>query len=175
VGRLEEKPSPQRLPMHPLLGTLRAVRLYLNTSALNRPFDDRSLPRVRFEAEAVRNLVAKLEAGKAQLVSSEYLMFEVRQTPDADRLHRVMRMLRLATVVVIASPEVITRAKAIEAFGFRGLDALHIASAEAGNADALVTCDDRMLRRARRAGRELQIEVVTPIEALAKLAARGST
>ena len=49
--------------------------------------------------------------------------------------------------------------------------ALHVASAEAATADMLVTTDDRMLRRARRASSQLQINVVTPVQALARLLA----
>jgi hypothetical protein len=66
------------------------VRVYLNTSALNRPFDDLSAARIRFEAEA-------------------------------------------------------------------------------DGAQILVTTDDRMLRRAARARGEIRLDVLTPVQALARL------
>ena len=65
------------------------MRLYLDTSALNRPFDDLSVARVRPEADAVLLRLAEVEAGRAELVSSECLLFEVAQTPDIDRAYRV--------------------------------------------------------------------------------------
>jgi predicted nucleic acid-binding protein len=68
-----------------------------------------------------------------------------------------------------ASPEVVSRARELERMGLRGLDALHVASAEAGGAQLLVTTDDRMLRRARRAGDRVRTIVVTPVEGLARL------
>ena len=141
------------------------MRIYLNTSALNRPFDDLSVAKVRTEAEAVLLLVAEVEAGRVELMSSEYLLFEVFQTPDMDRAHRVMTLLGLAKTAVKASPAVVSRAHALERLGLRGLDALHVASAEAATADLLVTSDDRMRRRARRASAQLQVNVVTPVEA----------
>lgn len=147
------------------------MRIYFNTSALNRPFDDLSVEKVRTEAEAVLLLVAEVEAGRVELMSSEYLVFEVTQTPDVDRAHRVMTLLGLAKTAVKASPAVVSRAHLLERLGLRGLDALHVASAEAGTAGLLVTTDDRMLRRARRASGHLQIQVVTPVQALARLLA----
>jgi hypothetical protein len=54
------------------------VRIYLNTSALSRPFDDLSRSRARNEAEAVSMLVAAVEARHVELVASEYLAFELR-------------------------------------------------------------------------------------------------
>jgi len=142
------------------------LRIYLNTSALNRPFDDLSSPRVRLEAEAVAAILAAAEAGRVELITSEYLDFEVAQTPDQERARRVRTFLGGARLRVVISARVAERARALERFGFRGLDALHLAAAEAGKAQLLITTDDRMLRRAGRAGADLQLRVVRPAEGL---------
>ncbi len=141
----------------------------MNTSALNRPFDDLGFLRIRREAEAVALLVASFEAEQIQLISSEYLAFEASQDPDRERVLRVLSVLRLATTSVKLSEAVARRARELERFGLRGLDALHVASAEAGRADLLVTTDDRLARRARRAGDAITVQVASPIEALAAL------
>jgi hypothetical protein len=107
------------------------VRIYLNTSALNRPPDDLSSPRVRLEADAVASILAAVQAGRVELVASEYLDFEISQTPDPERAQRVRALVGSATPRVAISPRVATRARALEKFGFRGLDALHLAAAEA--------------------------------------------
>ncbi len=118
-------------------------------------------------------LVAAVEAGDAELVSSEYLAFEVGQHPDPDRSHRILVLLGLATDFVKLSARVAARARELEQFGLRGLDALHIASAEAASVDLLVTTDNRMLRRAHRAGMRLTVRVVSPMEALVALSKEG--
>ena len=118
-------------------------------------------------------LVAAVEAGDAKLVSSEYLAFEAGQHPDPDRSHRILVLLRLATDFVKLSARVAARARELEEFGLRGLDALHIASAEAASVNLLVTTDNRMLRRAHRAGMRLTVRVVSPIEALVALSKEG--
>lgn len=142
------------------------MRIYFNTSALNRPFDDLSSERVRLEADAVAALLAAIEAGRAELVGSEYLEFEIGQTPDPERAYRVRSLLRGMRVQVRISPKVTARAHALEKLGFRGLDALHLAAAEAGKAEILVTTDDRMIKRATRAGTSLGVRVISPAEAL---------
>jgi len=142
------------------------VRIYLNTSALNRPFDDLSSERVRLEADQVAAVLGAIDAGRAELVGSEYLDFEIDQTPDRERGRRVRSLLRGMRVHVRVSPGVVVRARALESAGFRGLDALHIAAAEAGGAEILVTTDDRMLRRAARARPPLGVRVMPPAEAI---------
>jgi predicted nucleic acid-binding protein len=154
--------------------TIRSVRLYLNTSALNRPFDDLSSERVRLEAEAVVNLLSAAERGKAELVSSEFIEFELAQNPDPERAARVLSVLLTFPSRVPVSAETAKRAQDLERFGLRGLDALHVAAAEAAGAAMLVTTDDRMVRRATRAGDRLKVRVVRPSEALATMLGWGS-
>ncbi len=150
------------------------MRVYFNTSALNRPLDSLSSERVRLEAEAVVALLAAAEDGALEWVGSEYLDFEVSQDPDRERVTRMRSLLGLVETRIATSDAVAGRARALERFGLRGLDALHVASAEAGRADLLVTTDDRMIRRVARAGREVRVRVVAPVEAMALLAGRRS-
>ena len=65
------------------------MRLYFNTSALNRPLDDLTSERVRIEAEAVVALRAAVEDGTADWIGSEYLEFEIDQDTDRERRGRV--------------------------------------------------------------------------------------
>jgi hypothetical protein len=150
------------------------MRIYFNTSALNRPLDDLSSDRVRIEAEAVIALLAAVERGEADWIGSAYLDFEIEQDPDGERVRRVRSLLSMVRDRAQASGAVAARARALERVGFRGLDALHIASAEGGGADLLITTDDRMIRRAIHARLDLRVRLVTPPEAVALLSRRGS-
>lgn len=142
------------------------MRIYLNTSALNRPFDDLSAQRVRLEAEAVSVIVSAIETGQLQLVSSDYLDFEVAQIPDPERAQRVRTILDYARSRIAIGEDVAERARALEQVGLRGLDALHLAAAEGAGARLLITTDDRMIQRARRLGDDLGVRVVLPIDAI---------
>jgi predicted nucleic acid-binding protein len=98
------------------------------------------------------------------------LEFEVSQIPDAERAHRVRTIIGAALSRIEMGADVVERARSLERVGLRGLDALHIAAAEAGHAQLLITTDDRMIRRSRRLGPELTIRVVLPTVAAALLA-----
>ena len=56
-----------------------------------------------------------------------------------------------------------SRAAEIMTVGIKPLDALHIALAEAGNADYFCTCDDRLLRNAKKV-KGLAVKVVNPVD-----------
>lgn len=119
-------------------------------------------------------LVAAIETRQVELVTSEYLAFELSPHPDQEQAQRIATPLRLAKTAVRASASVTLRARTLEQFGLCGLDALHIASAEAGKADLLVTTDDRMLKRAARARAMLHVRVLLPASALAVISEGGS-
>ena len=50
----------------------------------------------------------------------------------------------------------------MESLGLKGRDALHLAAAENARVNYFVTCDDKLLRRARRIGST--VRVVSPLE-----------
>jgi len=60
------------------------------------------------------------------------------------------------------------RAAAVIRLGFRTFDAYHIASAEAGDCDRLVPCDDRFLKAAKRNAGRIHVAVVNPISLVAE-------
>lgn len=48
-------------------------------------------------------------------------------------------------------------------FGIKPLDALHLALAESMNADYFCTCDDKLLRNAKKA-KDLMVKVINPVD-----------
>ncbi len=128
----------------------------------NRPFDDQTQNRIHLEAEAVLAIVAEIERGQWQLISSEATDLEIENNPDLERLERVRRLLP-RRVQVALDVQTAARAHELEALGFLGMDALHLAAAEAAQADVFLTTDDQLLRRAKRAPRRLRVRVENPL------------
>ncbi len=60
-------------------------RVYFDTSALNRPFDDQAQIRIRLEAEAVEHLLRAVGEGRLEWISSDIVLFEVKKCPDTER------------------------------------------------------------------------------------------
>jgi hypothetical protein len=71
------------------------MRIYLDVSCLNRPFDDASQVRVRFEADAVISLFEMFDAGRHEHVSSQMAQIEIRATVDQRRRRRLECSCRL--------------------------------------------------------------------------------
>lgn len=138
-------------------------RIYMDVCCWNRPFDDQSQARVHLEAEAVLALLGEVLAGRYQLLHSEIIELEIDDTPDPELRQRLRLLIPHASRKVRCTSTVTARALELERLGFPGIDALHIASAEAGEADVLLTTDDRLLRVATRCAPALQVRVANPL------------
>lgn len=139
------------------------MRVYLDNCCLQRPLDDKNQVRIQLESEAALAILSLSERQQIELVSSEVLDFKVGRNPDPERRTFVSQMLSRAALSIEVDAGITTRARRLESDGFKGMDALHVACAEAANADFFCSCDDRLLRKARSA-RDLQVEVVSLLE-----------
>jgi len=144
------------------------MRVYLDCCSLQRPFDDRSQPRIAVEAEAVLVILALCESQQVRLISSESLLFEIGRIPDQTRREDALTILRLAKETVELTTEVEVLARILMASGLKPLDALHLASASTAKADYFCTCDDKFLRKAKTLN-GLETRVVSPTELVMEL------
>ena len=137
---------------------------YLDASCLNRPFDEQSQPRVRDETEAVLRILERVCAGQDELVLSSALTVELAAHPEAEIRAELLSWKTRSRRNMTTQAPIRLRVEELVGFGFKPLDAAHVAYAESAPCDALVTCDDRLIRHARRA--RLAVRVIGPIEYL---------
>jgi predicted nucleic acid-binding protein len=140
------------------------VKVYLNVSCLNRPFDDLEQARIRLEAAAVGMILERMDEGRWAHVSSEIAVIEIDANPDPQRRARVRLLLPEPRNRLPLTPPIFARATALEKLGFKPADALHVAAAEEAAADVLLTCDDRFCRTAQRHRKSLRVTVRNPID-----------
>lgn len=88
--------------------------------------------------------------------------FEIVQNPDLEQRSDLKNILRFAHETVLMGTSEVARGEYLETLGFKHYDALHIACAENGEADILLTTDDRMLRLAKRHRAQLRLRVENP-------------
>ncbi len=138
------------------------MKIYLDTCCLNRLSDRQIQERVRQETEAVNIMLSNFRTKRWHWISSSILQFEINQNPDLDQRVSLTTLLQLGHQTIFVGSEEILRGEELEGLGFKELDALHIACAESGNADILLTTDDRMLRRAKRYRAQLRVRVENP-------------
>lgn len=127
-----------------------APLVYLDVCCLNRLFDDHRQLRVRLEAEAVREVLRAVAAGRVRWLGSPALELEIARNPNPERRRQAAALAASATERVGLGAEAQARARVLHAAGLGTVDALHWAAAEAGGADVLLTTDDRFERRATR-------------------------
>lgn len=139
------------------------MRLYLDVCSLNRPYDDQSVDRNRLEAEAVLVIIGRVSHGKHSLVASEVIDREVEACPDREKAELVRETLRLAERRMVLTAADVERSRELAKLGFRKLDSMHLACAEAAKCDVFVTTDDKLLKRAKAHRKALAIAVVTPL------------
>lgn len=139
------------------------MRIYLDVSCLNRPFDDQRQTRIRLESESVTLILDRIDAGDWRLLSSEIVRIEVAAMTDRERRRRVQALFADSDDTIRLTEEVFRRAAKMMRMGFKAADALHVASAECINADVLLTCDDRLIRLGRRNRKVLRVVIFDPV------------
>lgn len=139
------------------------MKVYLDVSCLNRPFDDQGQKRVRGESEAVLWILRRCAAGNWELVSSSIAVDEIEAMPNQDRMKRVRVLLESASVIIELAADDYERATEIARLGIKPADALHVAAAEKLGAEVLASCDDKLCRVAQRQESRLRVRVVNPV------------
>ena len=123
------------------------MRVYLDTSVYNRPFDDQAQPRISLETLAFVVILQMIEAGEIELVSSLVLEYENSRNPFPLRKQWVDRCLSLASYRQRMDEGIRKRAQELEQQKLGAIDALHLACAETAGSEYCLTCDERLMRR----------------------------
>lgn len=140
------------------------MRIYLDVCCLNRPFDDHAQDRVRLESEAVLTILNHSQAGNWYLLGSEVIDIEISKILDDDRRQEVSILSSLQQTYIAVDEDIERRALELENLGFKSFDSLHIACAERGDADVLLTTDDDLLRKALQNKDILKVKVENPVQ-----------
>ncbi|HID27195.1 MAG TPA: PIN domain-containing protein [Methanosarcinales archaeon] len=145
------------------------MKIYLDVCCLNRPFDDQTQHRIRLESEAVIAILDHCRSKNWQLVGSEVIDFEISQTPDDDRRERVSILVALAQFKVIVDQKIVNRATELQNLGLKPFDALHIACAEKGEVDVLLTTDDELLQKITQKNIIITVRMANPLKWLTEV------
>lgn len=133
--------------------------IYLDSSALNRIFDDQTQARIYLESSSMLLLFMLIENRFIEIASSDALIFEKSRNPNDDRRMFISLVLQKATIFKLSDENTLKRAEKIEQqYGIKGMDALHLACAEQLQVKALITCDDQMIKRYKG-----DIAVINPV------------
>jgi len=144
------------------------IKVYLDMCAIQRPLDTPNQVRVGLEAEAVLGILSLCDAGLIELVSSEALLYETEQNPLPIRREHSCSVLAKAKTTVSVTASVKERAAQFLSIGVKTIDAVHLALAEASQADYFCTCDDQLISKASRI-KDLQVKVISPLDLIREI------
>lgn len=136
------------------------MKVYLDTSAYNRPFDDQTQPKIFLESQAVAIILQMVEAETAELVSSSVLEYENSRNPSFIKQAAMNRYLQMAELRQEVNEIIRQRAEQLQHNGVKAVDALHIACAETVGSDYFITCDKRLINRCSA----LTMKVMNPVD-----------
>jgi predicted nucleic acid-binding protein len=139
------------------------MKIYLDACCLNRPFDDTTQDRVRIESEAVLTILSWCQSRKWVLLSSEVVDIEISKIPDDGRRQKVNFLSSVSQSYIVVDEDLEKRAHQLSELKFKPFDALHIACAEKGGADVLLTTDDSHLRKASQQAGALGVRLENPV------------
>ncbi|GHV17835.1 hypothetical protein FACS18949_14830 [Clostridia bacterium] len=143
------------------------MKIYLDNCCLNRPYDDLSNDIVRLEAETVLSIISGCENGEWELLVSDVLLDEILIMSSLVRKQKVLLLYDVSESNIELTDEIVARAKEFERFSIKSYDALHLASAEIGNADVLLTTDRKFISVANRS--DATIKVKNPLKWLTEV------
>lgn len=135
------------------------IRVYLDTSVYNRPFDDQTQNKIALETQAVKLIFQMIEEKSIILVSSEALELENKKNPYLLQKLTMSRYLKKATLYQPLNLDIKERANELTQQGIKQFDAYHVACAEMIQTDYFLTCDKRLISRCQN----LSLKTLNPI------------
>ncbi|MFA6980547.1 MAG: PIN domain-containing protein [Ignavibacteriaceae bacterium] len=137
------------------------MKIYIDNCLLNRPFDDQTQERIYFETQSLLILLKWIDEGKIQFLNSFALEFEVSAISDPDRGLKVREYLKAAEKFIEFDDKIEKRALEFQNYSFTAMDAMHIAVAEYAKVDYFVTCDDDILKTAKKYSEMINVKVIS--------------
>ena len=133
-------------------------KIYLDSCCFNRPFDDLLQEKVRLECEAVLTIINNCESGTWDVFRSDVLDDEIDRITNPFKKLKVLRLYSSATLNIEISDEIISRARELQrAVNLKPFESLHLASAEHGGANVLLTTDKKFINRVTESDTKIKI------------------
>lgn len=141
------------------------MKIYLDLSVLNRPFDNQIQPRIWLETMAFTIILQMIETNQISLVTSSVVEFENSKNPFPDRRDWVTGCIALSRKNILLNSDIRKKAQELETHGVKSIDSLHLACAESGLVNFFLTCDDLILKRYKGE----KMAAINPVEFIFKI------
>ncbi|MGH9752093.1 MAG: type II toxin-antitoxin system VapC family toxin [Blastocatellia bacterium] len=141
--------------------------IYLDYNCFQRGFDDPTQVRIQMEALACQEIFSRAENGERQLIWSFMHEDENLLCPFPDRKYEMARLSALCQTRVGPEDEIRNLAQSFQRKAkLSAKDAIHLACAVHTGAAFFLTCDDGLIKRAKKL--KLNIIVMNPVDYVRK-------
>jgi predicted nucleic acid-binding protein len=140
------------------------MRVYLDNCCLNRPYDDKTFPVARMEAEAKLFIQRLIQENKIELVISFMSLKENDDNPYIERKINISNFFPYVCCIIDETfvESAIQISNQISRDGIKNKDALHVACAIIAKCNYFITTDKRLLKLENKA-----IVLINPIQFIA--------
>ncbi|KFD40839.1 hypothetical protein HX99_05465 [Peptococcaceae bacterium SCADC1_2_3] len=141
--------------------------IYLDYNCFQRGFDDPQQIKIQMEALACQEIFVRAEKDEVRLAWSFIHEDETILCPFPERKYEVLRLAILCKVRVGPEEKIYNLAKSLQKKGgLSAKDAIHLACASYIDADFFLTCDDRLIKQAKRL--KFEIVIINPVDYIRK-------
>ena len=124
------------------------MKLYLDNSFLNRPFDDPDIGTNKLEAEILSLIIKLAQKDKVKIVNSSVIEYENSLNKNSVRKMFVKEILKEAKYYQNVDENIKKQADNLnETMNISSIDALHLAIAEKADVDVFISCDYGIIKR----------------------------
>lgn len=124
------------------------MKIYLDNSCFNRPFDDQKQLRIKLETEAKLNIQERIIQKEIELTWSYILDFENEANPFEQRKLAIKGWKNYALVDINETREIIEKAERFHQIGIKSKDSIHLACAISQRCEYFLTTDDELIKKA---------------------------
>lgn len=127
------------------------MKVYLDNCCYNRILDDRSNSQIYYERNSVMLILELAEKLAIELIGSEMLVKEINDIGDSYKKSVLQMMYSLCSKEIRVDSVILDRAEEIRhCSNIKYKDSIHLACAEAAEADALLTTDKKFVSSGNR-------------------------
>src|SRR3990167_7545997 len=124
------------------------MKIYLDNSCFNRPFDDQKQLRIQLETEAKLDIQERIFQKEIELTWSYILDFENEENPFDHRRIAIRGWKNHASVDTDETKEIVEWAERFHQMEIKSKDSLHLACAISMRCEYFLTTDDDLIKRA---------------------------
>lgn len=124
------------------------MKIYLDNSCFNHPFDDQKQLRIKLETEAKLDIQERISQKEIDLTWSYILDFENEANPFEQRRLAIRGWKNHASVDTDETKEIVEKAEKFHQMGIKSKDSIHLACAISMRCEYFLTTDDELIKKA---------------------------